>query len=167
MCVFLYECVLCVRGVVCVCGVCGLWCLWCLLMCCCFCSWYASVCPSGLRGYVQVVMFSNAWVQIPQLTFSSAMKTNTNTLTICARTRSYISYISYIPRGRGVVTLTFAPHCTCSPFRASSSELRADPSTTHTHACIRPHYTPTTRPPYSQALWAVATRAGLESSSSS
>ena len=27
-----------------------------------------SVCPSGLRGYVQVVMFSNAWVQIPQLT---------------------------------------------------------------------------------------------------
>ena len=31
----------------------------------------ASVCPSGLRGYVQVVMFSNSWVQIPQLTFSS------------------------------------------------------------------------------------------------
>ena len=31
-----------------------------------------SVCPSGLRGYVQVVMFSNAWVQIPQLTFSTA-----------------------------------------------------------------------------------------------
>src|SRR6218665_2931244 len=29
-----------------------------------------SVCPSGRRGYVQVVMFSNAWVQIPQLTFS-------------------------------------------------------------------------------------------------
>lgn len=32
----------------------------------------ASVCPSGLRGYVQVVMFSNSWVQIPQLTFSNA-----------------------------------------------------------------------------------------------
>lgn len=30
-----------------------------------------SVCPSGLRGYVQVVMFSNAWVQIPQLTDES------------------------------------------------------------------------------------------------
>ena len=29
-----------------------------------------SVCPSGLRGYVQVVMFSNAWVQIPQLTYT-------------------------------------------------------------------------------------------------
>ena len=29
-----------------------------------------SVCPSGLRGYVQVVMFSNAWVQIPQLTIN-------------------------------------------------------------------------------------------------
>ncbi|KAI9910190.1 hypothetical protein PsorP6_010706 [Peronosclerospora sorghi] len=27
-----------------------------------------SVCTSGLCGYVQVVMFSNAWVQIPQLT---------------------------------------------------------------------------------------------------
>ena len=27
-----------------------------------------SVCPSDLRGYVQVVMFSNAWAQIPQLT---------------------------------------------------------------------------------------------------
>ena len=31
-----------------------------------------SVCPSGLRGYVQVVMFSNAWVQIPQLTYPFA-----------------------------------------------------------------------------------------------
>jgi hypothetical protein len=31
--------------------------------------------------------------------------------------------------------------------RASSFELRADPSTTHTHAHIRPRYTPTTRPP--------------------
>lgn len=29
----------------------------------------SSVCPSGLRGYVQVVMFSNSWVQIPQPTF--------------------------------------------------------------------------------------------------
>ena len=28
-----------------------------------------SVCPSGLRGYVQVVMFSDSWVQIPQPTF--------------------------------------------------------------------------------------------------
>ncbi|KAI9910191.1 hypothetical protein PsorP6_010707 [Peronosclerospora sorghi] len=27
-----------------------------------------SLCPSGVKGYVQVVMFSNAWVQIPQLT---------------------------------------------------------------------------------------------------
>jgi hypothetical protein len=42
-----------------------------------FCCWRmcevwiknASVCPSGLRGYVQVVMFSDSWVQIPQLTF--------------------------------------------------------------------------------------------------
>ena len=32
-----------------------------------------SVCPSGLRGYVQVVMFSNSWVQIPQPTFCSTL----------------------------------------------------------------------------------------------
>lgn len=32
-----------------------------------------SVCPSGLRGYVQVVMFSNSWVQIPQPTFCSKL----------------------------------------------------------------------------------------------
>lgn len=31
-----------------------------------------SVCPSGLRGYVQVVMYSYSWVQIPQLTFCCA-----------------------------------------------------------------------------------------------
>lgn len=36
------------------------------VICVCDCR---SVCPSGLRGYVQVVMFSNAWVQIPQLTY--------------------------------------------------------------------------------------------------
>lgn len=40
-----------------------------------------SVCPSGLRGYVQVVMFSNAWVQIPQLTDGFApRRTSTRTL---------------------------------------------------------------------------------------
>ena len=36
----------------------------------------SSVCPSGLRGYVQVVMFSNAWVQIPQLTWPLASALN-------------------------------------------------------------------------------------------
>ena len=40
-----------------------------------------SVCPSGLRGYVQVVMFSNSWVQIPQLTFCYASQRNTTRTT--------------------------------------------------------------------------------------
>ena len=31
-----------------------------------------SVCPSGQRGYVQVVMYSYSWVHIPQLTFCCA-----------------------------------------------------------------------------------------------
>ena len=42
------------------------YCGWLMLLC----VSVTSVCPSGLRGYVQVVMFSNAWVQIPQLTLS-------------------------------------------------------------------------------------------------
>ncbi len=30
-----------------------------------------STCPSGLRGHVKAVIFSNAWVQTPQLTLLS------------------------------------------------------------------------------------------------
>jgi hypothetical protein len=77
--------VLFVMRCVCVFDCCDWWCLLCL-RCDCVCVFVcrgvyfcksacevhvnnASVCPSGLRGYVQVVMFSDSWVQIPQLTF--------------------------------------------------------------------------------------------------
>jgi hypothetical protein len=65
-------CMCCLLFVVCCCCEC------CSECCCVFCVYFVcgvfvlistSVCPSGLRGYVQVVMFSNAWVQIPQLTY--------------------------------------------------------------------------------------------------
>jgi hypothetical protein len=77
----LYLLVLCVVYGVCLC-VCVFVCLCvCVFVCLCVCVFVCflyprviwlnnvSVCPSGLRGYVQVVMFSDSWVQIPQLTF--------------------------------------------------------------------------------------------------
>lgn len=69
----------------------------------------SSVCPSGLRGHVQVVMYSYAWVQIPQPTFLFKLHyklwIHTNLPNIISPSRAHLA-----------LRIPSAPHRICSTY---------------------------------------------------